>query len=61
MPVLVIAVLCLVLFLIMGAMCLSAVVSEHRFARSLENYEQATGLNPEQPTVRVSSAAAGRR
>jgi len=41
MPVLIIAVVSLVLFLIMGAMCVSAVLSERRFERQLEDYKTA--------------------
>jgi Na+-transporting methylmalonyl-CoA/oxaloacetate decarboxylase gamma subunit len=46
MPVLIIAVVFLVLFLIMGAMSISAVISERRFEREVEDYKIITGVPP---------------
>jgi len=46
MPVLIIAVVSLVLFLIMGAMCISAVLSERRFERQVEDYKTAMPVVP---------------
>lgn len=44
MPVLIIAVAFLVVFLIMGAMSISAVISERRFEREVEDYKIVTGI-----------------
>ena len=62
MPVLIIAVVFLVLFLIMGVMSVSAVASEHRFQREVDEYKRATGIPTDSPnkTVGVRSMAAGR-
>ena len=53
MPVLVIAAVSLALFLIMGAMCVSAVLSERRFEREVEDYKTA------KPKDVASAKAAG--
>ena len=62
MPVLIIAVAFLVLFLIMGVMGVTAVASEHRFQREVDEYKRATGASTEQTSkaVNLKSAAAGR-
>jgi hypothetical protein len=56
MPVLVIAVVFLLLFLVMGAMSLSAVISERRYSRRAEKSVADTSLNLEKPRA----AAAGK-
>lgn len=56
MPVLIIAVAFLVLFFIMGVMSVTAVASEHRFQREVDDYKRATGIS----TGGANSAAAGR-
>ena len=58
MPILVIAVISLVLFLIMGAMCISAVVSERRFEREVQSYKTATPVT--QAAKEVPGARAAR-
>jgi Na+-transporting methylmalonyl-CoA/oxaloacetate decarboxylase gamma subunit len=62
MPVLIIGVVFLVLFLIMGVMSLSAVTSEHRFQREVDEYKRATGIstNGANETVGLNSVVAGR-
>jgi Na+-transporting methylmalonyl-CoA/oxaloacetate decarboxylase gamma subunit len=62
MPVLIIGVVFLVLFLIMGVMSLSAVASEHRFQREVDEYKRATGIptNRTNETVGLNSVVAGR-
>ena len=62
MPVLIIAVAFLVLFLIMGVMSISAVISERRFEREVQDYKIVTGITAEKSNEigRVSSAATGR-
>jgi Na+-transporting methylmalonyl-CoA/oxaloacetate decarboxylase gamma subunit len=62
MPVLIIAVVFLILFLIMGVMSVSAVASEHRFQREVDDYKRATGIaiDGNRKTVRLNSVAAGR-
>ncbi len=62
MPVLIIAVVFLLLFLIMGVMSVSAVASEHRFQREVDDYKRATGIASDgnSKPVRLNSAAAGR-
>ena len=62
MPVLIIGVAFLVLFLIMGVMCVSAVASEHRFQREVDEYKRATGVSTSgaNETVGLKSATAGR-
>jgi hypothetical protein len=55
MPVLIIAIAFLVLFLIMGVMSVSAVASEHRFQREVDDYKRATGISTD-----GSSVVAGR-
>lgn len=62
MPVLIIGVVFLVLFLIMGVMSVSAVASEHRFQREVDEYKRATGISTDgtNKTVGLNSAAAGR-
>ncbi len=62
MPVLIIGVVFLVLFLIMGVMSLTAVASEHRFQREVDEYKRATGIptNGNNETAGLKSAAAGR-
>jgi Na+-transporting methylmalonyl-CoA/oxaloacetate decarboxylase gamma subunit len=57
MPILVIAVVSLVLFLIMGAMCVSAVLSERRFEREVQSYKTAP---PAKEVPGVRAARAGR-
>ncbi|MGA2990673.1 MAG: hypothetical protein ABSD88_09380 [Candidatus Korobacteraceae bacterium] len=62
MPVLIIAIVFLVLFLIMGAMSLSAIISERRFEREVEDYKIVTGIPAaEKPaeTARTKTAGAG--
>ena len=62
MPVLIIGVVFLALFLIMGVMSLSAVASEHRFQREVDEYKRATGIptNGTNETVGLNSMVAGR-
>ena len=62
MPVLIIGIGFLVLFLIMGVMSLTAVASEHRYQREVDDYKRATGVSTERASerVRLNSAAAGR-
>jgi Na+-transporting methylmalonyl-CoA/oxaloacetate decarboxylase gamma subunit len=62
MPVLIIGVVFLVLFLIMGVMCVSAVASEHRFQREVDEYKRVTGISTDAANraVGLKSAAAGR-
>jgi hypothetical protein len=61
MPVLIIAVVFLILFLIMGVMSVTAVASEHRFQREVDEYKRVTGISTDRPKhVAVNSVAAGR-
>jgi hypothetical protein len=62
MPVLIIGIGFLVLFLIMGVMSLTAVASEHRFQREVDDYKRITGVSTERASesVRANSVAAGR-
>jgi hypothetical protein len=62
MPVLIIGVVFLILFLIMGVMSVSAVASEHRFQREVDEYKRTTGISTDgtNKTVGLNSAAAGR-
>lgn len=62
MPVLIIAVVFLILFFIMGVMSVSAVASEHRFQREVDEYKRATGIptHGTNETVGLNSMAAGR-
>jgi Na+-transporting methylmalonyl-CoA/oxaloacetate decarboxylase gamma subunit len=58
MPVLIIAVVFLVLFLIMGAMSLSAIISERRFEREVQDYKIVTGIPAEKSAEAAGTKAA---
>jgi hypothetical protein len=61
MPVLIIAAGFLVLFFIMGVMSVSAVASEHRLQREIDDYKKATGIPTEtgEKSIAFKSATAG--
>jgi Na+-transporting methylmalonyl-CoA/oxaloacetate decarboxylase gamma subunit len=60
MPVLIIAVVFLVLFLIMGVMSVSAIISERRFEREVEDYKIITGVpQTEKPVAAAKAVRAG--
>jgi Na+-transporting methylmalonyl-CoA/oxaloacetate decarboxylase gamma subunit len=61
MPVLIIAVVFLVLFFIMGVMAVTAVASERRFQREVDDYKRASGISEERgnESVKLKSVAAG--
>jgi hypothetical protein len=46
----------------MGVMCVSAVASEHRFQREVDEYKRVTGISTDAANraVGLKSAAAGR-
>lgn len=61
MPVLIIAVGFLLLFFIMGIMAVSAVASERRFQREVDEYKRAPGpADRAKEPVGLKSVAAGR-
>jgi Na+-transporting methylmalonyl-CoA/oxaloacetate decarboxylase gamma subunit len=61
MPVLVIAIVFLLLFLIMGVMSVSAVISERRFDQEVHDYKIGTGISVvETPRAGVKRAGAVR-
>jgi hypothetical protein len=61
MPVLIIAVVFLGLFFVMGVMAVSAVASERRFQREVDDYKRPSGAAAERSSesVKLKSAAAG--